>query len=280
MSPRFPDFLAAPEVPMPRRSVAHAAAPLLALALGWAGTATATYVIFTKDGKRIEAQEKPVLKGKRLTFLTPLGSPQSIAVEEFDQERSDKVNREGLGNAYLLDDPTGQRSSLPSPEAKKPSLSEYIKQHGKKDMDSSRSDAKQGELVKQRPVETEMRAAARAAIAAEAPTIVMDPQITEAFMRAMDGSSVKGVKLTQIPSGVRVTATTETEQQVFLALVACARGLKESRAAGKPLDKAEVAFTTSTGETAARFDLSPNDADNLLTGRVTPSRFFVSNVIF
>jgi hypothetical protein len=264
---------------MPRHPVARAAAPLLALALGWAGTATATYVIFTKDGKRIEAQEKPVLKGKRLTFLTPLGSPQSIAVDEFDQERSDKMNKEGLGNAYLLDDPTGQRSSLPNPEAKKPSLSEYIKQHGKKDMDSSR-DSKQGELVKQRPVESEMRATARAAIAAEPPLIVMDPQITEAFMRAMDGSSVKGVKLTQIPSGVRVTATTETEQQVFLALVACARGLKESRAAGKPLDKAEVAFTTSTGETAARFDLSPNDADNLLTGRVTPSRFFVSHVIF
>ncbi len=67
---------------------------------------------------------------------------------------------------------------------------------------------------------------------------------------------------------------------MFLALVACARGLKESRAAGKPLDKAEVVFTTSTGESAARFDLSPNDADNLLTGRVTPSRYFVTSVIF
>src|SRR5512140_1492763 len=101
---------AAPEVPMPRHGNARAAAALLALALAWAGTATATYVIFTKDGKRIEAQEKPVVKGKRLTFLTPLGSPQSIALEEFDQERSDKVNKEGLGNAYILDDPNGSRS--------------------------------------------------------------------------------------------------------------------------------------------------------------------------
>ena len=263
---------------MPRHRNARAAV-LLALALGWAGTAAAaTYVIFTKDGKRIEAREKPVLQGKRLTFLTPLGSPQSIAVEEFDQEKSDKVNKEGLGNAYLLDDPGGSRSSLPVPEEKKPSLSEYIKQHGRK-MDSNRPDPPQGDFVKVVP---EARAAIRAAAAAAADpaAIVMDPQITEAFMRAMDGSSVKGVKLTQIPSGVRVSATTETEQQVFLALVACARALKESRAAGKPLDKAEVAFTTSTGESAARFDLSPNDADNLLTGRVTPARFFVANVIF
>lgn len=261
---------------MPRHGNARAAAVLLALALGWAGTATATYVIYTKDGKRIEALEKPVLKGKRLTFVTPLGSPQSIAADEFDQEKSDRVNKEGLGNAYPLDEPNGSRNSLPSPEEKKPSLSEYIKQHGRK-MDSTRPDPKQGEIVK--TMRSEGERAARAAVA-EPPVIVMDPQITEAFMRAMDGSSVKGVKLTQIPSGVRVTATTETEQQVFLALVACARGLKESRAAGKPLDKAEVAFTTSTGESAARFDLSPNDADNLLTGRVTPARFFVSNVLF
>lgn len=261
---------------MPCYGNARAAALLMALALGWAGTATATYVIYTKDGKRIEAQERPVLKGKRLNFLTPLGSPQSIALDEFDQERSDRVNKEGLGNAYPLDDPTGQRSSLPNPEAKKPSLSEYIKQHGRKEMGSERAERREGDIGK--AMASEARQAVRAA--PEQPLIVMDPQITEAFMRAMDGSSVKGVKLTQIPSGVRVTATTETEQQVFLALVACARGLKESRAAGKPLDKAEVAFTTSTGETAARFDLSPNDADNLLTGRVTPSRFFVSNVIF
>jgi hypothetical protein len=261
---------------MSRHRHARAAA-LLALALGWAGTATATYVIFTKDGKRIEARERPVLQGKRLTFLTPLGSPQSIAVEDFDAEKSDRVNKEGLGNAYALDDPGGSRSSLPNPEAKKPSLSEYIKQHGRK-MDPDRPDAPQGELARVVP---EARAAVRAAAAAaEAPPIVMDPQITEAFMRAMDGSSVKGVKLTQIPSGVRVTATTETEQQVFLALVACARGLKESRAAGKPLDKAEVSFSTSAGEPAARFDLSPNDAENLLTGRVTPARFFTSSVIF
>jgi hypothetical protein len=253
-------------------------AVLLALALGWAGTAAATYVIYTKDGKRIEARDKPVVQGKRLVYTNPLGTPQSIAIDEFDQERSDKANKEGLGNAYVLDAPGGTRSSLPSPDQKKPSLSEYIRQHGRKDVEAPRTEERQGELVK--TMRNEGARAVRAAAAAEPAGIVMDPQITEAFMRAMDGSSVKGVKLTQIASGVRVTATTENEQQVFLALVACARGLKESRAAGKPLDKAELVFATSTGEPAARFDLSPNDADNLLTGRVTPARFFVSNVVF
>jgi hypothetical protein len=255
-----------------------AAAALAAAIFGLSGTATATYIIYTKDGKRIEAQDKPVVQGKRLVYLNPLGTPQSIAVDEFDQARSDKVNKEGLGNAYLLDDPSGSRSSLPQPSEKKPSLSDYIKQHGRK-IDAERPETRDGEVAKGRSGEGDSRAASRAA-AAEAPTVIMDPQITEAFMRALDGSSVKGVKLTQIPSGIRIQATTESEQQVFLGLVACARGLKESRAAGKPLDKAELVFSTGSGEAAARFDLSPNDAENLLNGRVPPARFFVSNVIF
>lgn len=251
------------------------AALLLLLAFGIAGTASATYVIYTKDGKRLEARDKPVVQGKRLIYVTPLGATQSVALDEWDQERSEKANREGLGNAYVLDDPAGHRSTLPNPETKKPSLSEYIRQHGRK-IDAERPEPGAG-LIKMRPAESETRPRVTQQ---ETPVIVMDPQITEAFMRALDGSNVKGVKLSQIPSGIRVQATTETEQQVFLALVACARGLKESRAAGKPLDKAEVQLATSTGETAGRFDLSPSDADGLLNGKVTPARFFVTNVIF
>ena len=263
---------------MPRHAPTRSAAVLLALVLGLSGTATATYIIYTKDGKRIEAQDKPVVQGKRLVYLTPLGTPQSIAIEDYDQDRSETVNKEGLGNAYLLDDPSGSRSSLPQPSEKKPSLSDYIKQHGRK-IEPDRPETREGDIVRDGSVQSGMRAAGRAAMA-EAPAVVMDPQITEAFMRALDGSNVKGVKLTQIPSGIRIQATTETEQQVFLGLVACARGLKESRAAGKPLDKAELVFATSAGEAAARFDLSPDDAENLLNGRVPPARFFVSNVIF
>ncbi|MGZ5381682.1 MAG: hypothetical protein ACXWFQ_07450, partial [Thermoanaerobaculia bacterium] len=66
--------------------------------------AEATYVIYTKDGHRIEAREKPVVQGRRVIYLTPLGTSQTIAIDEWDQERSEKANREGLGGAYVLDD--------------------------------------------------------------------------------------------------------------------------------------------------------------------------------
>jgi hypothetical protein len=123
-------------------------------------------------------------------------------------------------------------------------------------------------------------ARAPSAKAAEAPIAILDPVVNDAFMRALDGSNVRGVKLVTIPSALRVQAVTDNEQQVFLALMASARGLKESRAAGKLLEKAEVVLATANGEAAARFDVSPDDADALLNGRVSPAKYFVARVIF
>ena len=260
--------------PSARTSLLPAAA-LVVAALS-ALPAEATYVIYTKDGHRIEAQEKPVVQGRRVIYLTPLGTSQTIALDEWDQQRSEKANREGLGGAYVLDDPGGRISSLPVPETKKPSLSEYIKKNGRK-LDADRPEPRTGALVTDR----EARAPnAPAGKAAETPPVVLDPVVSDAFMRALDGSNVKGVKLRTLPSALRVQAVTDNEQQVFLALMASARGLKEARAAGKPLEKVEVVLATANGEAAAHFDVSPDDADALLNGRISPSKYFVTRVIF
>ena len=261
--------------PSARTSLLPAAA--LALAALSAFPAEATYVIYTVDGQRIEARDKPVIQGRRVIYLTPLGTSQTIAIDEWDQVRSEKANREGLGGAYVLDDPTGRTSTLTAPETKKPSLSEYIKQNGRK-LDTERPEARTGALVSERESRAARAPAGRAA--AEAPLVVVDPVVSDAFMRALDGSNVKGVKLGNLPSALRVQAVTDNEQQVFLALMASARGLKEARAAGKPLEKVEVVLATVNGEAAARFDVSPDDADALLNGRISPSKYFVTRVIF
>lgn len=258
--------------PSARTSLFPAAA-LLVAALS-ALPAEATYVIYTRDGSRIEAREKPVVHGRRVVYLTPLGTSQTIAIDEWDQERSEKANREGMGGAYVLDDPGGRVSTLPVPETKKPSLSEYIKKHGR-NPDVDRPELRPGIS------EREPRASRpQAGKTAEAPLVVLDPVVSDAFMRALDGSNVKGVKLGNLPSALRIQAVTDNEQQVFLALMASARGLKEARAAGKPLEKVEVVLATANGETAAHFDVSPDDADALLNGRISPSKYFVTRVIF
>jgi hypothetical protein len=251
-------------------------AAAFALAVLSAIPAEATYVIYTRDGARIEAREKPVVQGRRVVYLTPLGTSQTIALDEWDQARSEKANREGFGGAYVLDDPSGSgnTSTLPNPEAKKASLSDYIKKHGRQP-DPNRPEPRVGELVTERETR-----APRASKVAEVAPVVLDPVVSDAFMRALDGSNVKGVKLGSLPSALRVQAVTDSEQQVFLALMASARGLKEARAAGKPLEKVEVVLATAGGESAARFDVTPDDADALLNGRISPAKYFVTRVIF
>ncbi len=37
---------------------------------------------------------------------------------------------------------------------------------------------------------------------------------------------------------------------------------------------------TSGGENAGKFDMSPDDADAILNGKITPAKYFVAAVIF
>ncbi len=225
------------------------------------------YVIYTKDGSRIEAREKPTVVGKSLRFLSKLGASQLIALDEVDKERTEKANQEGLGGAYVLDTP--DQKTIQAPVDKTPSLSQYIKAHKKNEMagDGRAAEAAPDGLGKSKavPVET---------------PVALDQKTNDVFMQAFDHASLRGARITPIPSGVRVQAVTETEQQIFWALGAVAKGLKESRAYGRPVEKVDLWMVTSSGDPAGHFMMSAEEADALLNNRVTPAKYFVANVIF
>lgn len=235
----------------------------------------ADYVIYTRDGQRIPARDKPVVQGNRLIFRTPLGAQQSMAVADYDEARTLKANQEGLGGVYVLGE-TGNLKVIPDSSTKKPSLSDYIKQN-KKIMKSPASEGSGGEAGSGDPG-ARLSAALKAADAGGGGAV--DLQMMNAFVQAFEGAGLRGVRLISIPQGVRLQVITETEQQVFGAIAAAARGLKESRALGKPLDKVDMYLATSAGESAGRFHISPEDAEALVTGRTTPSKFFVQSVMF
>ncbi len=252
---------------------------LLVLLLVPAAPLFADYVIYTRDGSRILARDKPVVQGKLLIFLTPLGTQQSIALTDWDQERTEKANEAGLGGAYVLDSPDTKTKVIQNPtDQKKPSLSEYIRTHKKNDLDVDKA-AAESQNQSNRIIQT-TKPAARPTAAAEVPANLLEPQVADVFSRAFDQVSLKGAKFVPIPSGVRVQAITENEQQIFGALTAAARGLKEARAYGRAVDRAEIWLATSTGEAAGRFVMSPEDADALLNNRITPAKYFVANVLF
>ena len=247
-------------------------AAVLALALA-AGEASA-FVIFLKDGSRIETKEKPTIQGNKWVFLISSGNRQSILSAEVDEKKTEEFNGMGLGDSILLSEEKGK--TLQQGSARKPTLSEYIKT-------TKKAELRAGSQPGPDPAEkgaVSLAAPPKAAAPAAGPAVQVDSVISEAFTRALEGAGVRGARVTPSGAGLKIQAIAETEGQVFAAIGAAARGLKESRASGRPLDKVELLLASATGENAGRFSISPDDAEALLNGKISAARYFVANVMF
>jgi hypothetical protein len=243
-----------------------------ALALSIASPLSA-YVIILKDGSRIVAKEKPSIEGDKLVFVTKIGTVQSVPAAEYDQKRTEDENKLIAGGDALVLNAPGGKTTLQPISGKRPNLSQYIKDHKETNL-----------VLKEQPKGLTRVSTAGPAeksggekTAGESP---LDPTTSDTFVRALEASGIKGPRLTAVSHGVRVQAVADSEQQVFAAIGAVARGLKETRAAGRSVDKAEVWLLTTTGLSAGRFDVSPEDADALLNGKVGVAKYFMANVIF
>ena len=238
----------------------------------------AAYVIILKDGTRLVAKEKPTVEGDRLIFVTKIGVTQSVPAKDYDQKATVEANKLiAGGDALVLNSPDGA-GAMTSVDTKRPTLSEYIKRNNETNL-----------LLKDQTQAPGVKTSASSRPSAEKPAgerapaggeTTLDPGTNDAFLRALESSGIRGPRLSGVAHGVRVQAVTDTEQQVFAALGAVARGLKESRAAGKPLDKAEVWLLTSNGQSAGRFEMGADEADALLNGKIGAAKYFVANVIF
>jgi hypothetical protein len=250
------------------RLLAAAAAVLLA-------SPALAYVIVLKDGSRIVAKEKPTIEGDKLIFVTKIGVTQSLPAKDFDSRKTDEVNKIiAGGDALILNTPEGEKT-LSTMDTKRPTLSEYIKRHNETNL--VLKDQTQAPAIKPSGARGADRPAVEKPSAGET---ALDPSTNDAFLRALEASGIRGPRLTGVAHGVRVQAVTDSEQQVFAAIGGVARGLKETRAAGKPLDKAEIWLVTSNGQSAGRFEMGAEDADALLNGKVGAAKYFVANVIF
>ena len=249
-------------------------AALVALAV-LAGPAVAQtqkvlYKVFLKDGSFVVAREKPVLAGRNYKYQDKLGTWQIVPASEVDMERSEKENTLGVGDAYVLGDPQGPTKVSEPAQVKKPSLSEYIRSTKKAEIGAPAAEA---------PAEAPAATQARGASAPVGATI--DAQVNEAFMRALATAGLGNARLAAAPGGVlRVQAITDTPEAVFAALGGTAKGFKEARAAGRPVEKVELYLAMTTGGAAGKFILTPEDADSLVNGRISAGKFFVANVIF
>jgi hypothetical protein len=105
-----------------------------------------------------------------------------------------------------------------------------------------------------------------------------EPAVELAFRRVLDGAAITQYRLTSYRGKLRLVATTSSEEAVFNMLSASARALTDLQDKGKPT-VVQIVLPTPSGEQAGSFEMSSENARQIVNGTVSVADYFVRNVI-
>lgn len=232
----------------------------LLLLLLLAGTPTAlAYNIVLKNGGILFAREKYSVKGKKAIITMENGTVVSYDLDQIDVPATEKYNRENPGNVIALE--TGDARTLPVPAATNPPRTTLE------------------DVIRNRKMRLGLPPPKNAQSGASASAFqAVDPTVEQAFRRILDGASITQYRLTNYRGRVRLLATANTEEAVFNILAASARALSDLANRGKQLE-VDIVLTTSSGDAAGSFGMTPEQARQLINGNITAADFFIRNVI-
>jgi hypothetical protein len=228
---------------------------LLALFLTSAGAYA--YVIKLKDGSLIFARMKYAVKGQQAIITLENGTVTTIKLDQIDVEGSEKYNKENFGNVVAIDTPDSRKPTAAAAQAV-PRLEDYIR--------------------KNKPHIELPREQAAATSAGAGPSFQpVDQNLQAAVGKIFDGAGILQYKLTNFRGKTVLLVTTNTEPAVFNALQAAARALSDPSTRGNPLTIG-IRLTTSSGESAGDFQMTPEQARQLVNGQLSVADYFVRNV--
>lgn len=221
------------------------------------------YVVKLKDGSLVFARAPYTVKGKRAIITLENGTVTQIDLAKIDVAGTEKYNKENFGNVIAIDAPEEQPKQLPTPVP--------------------RSNRPLGDLVRQRqalgpPTPGPAPAAPGSAGAAEARGSV-DPAVQAAFSRIFEETSISRYRLSFDRGKTRLSATANTEQEVFNVIAASARAIMEAASRGRPAT-VEIVMTTAAGDPAGTLEMTPQHAQLLASRSTTVQDYFVKSVIF
>jgi hypothetical protein len=230
---------------------------LALLVLFLASSGAFAYVIKLKDGSLIFARMKYTVKGQQAIITLENGTVTAIKLDQIDIPGSDQYNKENFGNVVAIDTPDSRRPTAGAVQAV-PRLEDYIRQN--------------------KPHIALPREQPAASAAGSGPSFQpVDTNLQAAVGKIFDGAGILQYKLTNFRGKTVLLVTTNTEPAVFNALQAAARALSDPSMRGNPLTIG-IRLTTSSGESAGDFEMTPEQARQLVNGQVSVADYFVRNV--
>jgi hypothetical protein len=234
---------------------------IVSLALALCASAALAYNIKLKDGSIIFARSRYEVKGTKAIITLQNGTVTQIDLSTIDVEGTEQYNKDNPGNVIALTE--GKPREVTVSVLKPPptvSLQDVIRQR-----------------------KTRLNAPpAKTAEGSEAGTGTswqpVEPSVEAAFRKVLDGAAITQYRLTAYRGKLRLLATANSEEAVFNMLSAAARSLTDLQDKGKPA-VVDILLTTSSGDPAGSFEMSSEQARQLVNGSVSVADFFVKKVI-
>ena len=221
------------------------------------------YNVKLKDGSIIFARRKYEVKGNKAIITLQNGTVTQIDLSAIDIPGTEQYNKENPGNVIAIQQ--GETKEVNVPALKAPptvSLQEVIRQRKMQLGAPPPARSPQGGAAG--PAQTSWQA--------------VDPAVEGAFRKVLDGAAITQYRLASYRGKLRLLATANSEEAVFSLLSASARALAEMPEKAKPA-AVEIVLTTATGDSAGSFEMTPDQARQLVNGSVSVADFFVKNVI-
>ena len=243
-----------------KRAVLFAVALLVA-----APQAFAVYVVILRNGTRVVAKEKYQIKGPNAVFVTKIGTLTSIPLSQVDVQATEKVNALHLGDAKSLDWVDVQKVvPTPTPTRAVSSLGHIREGIATKEGEAARPTPTPGVMFRD--------------------THYRDAQIDQAFQQGLESYHLylyrtsQGTEPNYLFIEIQVNGQPET-LKALQAVTATYQILVE-KAPDRAPERVEVQMLNEAGKEAGVFRLSAVDANELVTGKVSPENFYLQHVIF
>jgi hypothetical protein len=235
-----------------------------------------SYTIIMKDGSKLVAKDKYVVRGDKAIIRLESGSETMLPLVEIDIPRTDAANVDNIGTAVVIEG--GEAKGLTKSDTgapRKATLQDLIQSRAGTDEEA---EAAPEPVRRQRP---EVSTTAATEVVGRAP--LRDVALAGTIREFLFGKGVTSVEVLQGGSASRplLVFPTRSEGQVFKALAASAVTLIHVREKSPgAVESFEIVCRAPDGGNAGRFVMSPAQAQELVAGRIDMPTYFVKNVIF
>lgn len=253
-------------------------AGLLAASPAW------SYIIFLKDGSQVQVRGRYRVDGDQAIVTLPSGVTSSMPLAEIDVERTERENKVNFGTARKIDglERVAEIDAPPPPESRD-SLADLLRRRG----DGGRLEVPEARVAEPTtPQDRRPRTAGGFVDLMAAPRVQLnEAEVATAVQDYLTGQglSTASVFAGTSPRVVLLEVVASVESKVFQALAEAANALVQIREQfPDTVDAFELVITADAARQnrAGQFLLTPELAELLTNGTLSPSAFFFRYVEF